>query len=129
MILQANFIAIIGLFLFPFRVLSEDKPPAEVQRKPIAIAKIDRKTPVDFEKEEGAGSDNLQAKIMGLLCLIYGGFLLLLMAIPNPWTGRLAFAFCGAMMAGIGWLLSRASRAKVVKEAETRLAEAQTSST
>jgi Na+/proline symporter len=86
-------------------------------------------TPVDFEKEEGAGSDNLQAKVMGLLCLIYGGFLLLLMAIPNPWTGRLAFAFCGAMMAGIGCLLSRASRAKGVKEAETRLAEAQTSST
>ena len=43
----------------------------------------------------------------------------------NPahrWSGRLAFAFCGAMMAGIGLLLSRASRAKVVKEAEVRLA-------
>ena len=68
-------------------------------------------TPVDFEKEEGAGSDNMQAKVMGLLCLIYGGFLFLLMAIPNPLTGRLAFAFCGAMMGGIGGLLLRASRA------------------
>ena len=68
------------------------------------------RTPVDFEKEEGAGSDNMQAKIMGLLCLIYGGFLFLLMAIPNPLSGRFAFAFCGLMMAGIGALLLRASK-------------------
>src|SRR6185436_9183022 len=44
-------IAIIGLLLGPSHLLAEDLPPAEVQRKPIAIAKIDRKTPVDFEKE------------------------------------------------------------------------------
>src|SRR6266436_2389381 len=44
-------IAIIGLFLCPFRLPAEDIPPPDVQRKPIAIAKIDRKTPVDFEKE------------------------------------------------------------------------------
>src|SRR6266536_3825997 len=42
-------IAIIGLFLF--RLQAEDNPSADVQRKPIPIAKIDRKTPVDFEKE------------------------------------------------------------------------------
>jgi hypothetical protein len=59
-------------------------------------------TPVDFEKEEGPGSDNLQAKVMGILCMIYGGFILLLILIPNPWTGRIAFAFCGLMMLGIG---------------------------
>jgi len=68
-------------------------------------------TPVDFEKEEGIGSDNMQAKIMGILCLIYGGFILLLMTIPNPASGRLAFAFCGLMMAGIGGLLLRGSHA------------------
>src|SRR5204863_8506634 len=63
------------------------------------------KTPVDFEKEEGRSSDNLQAKIMGLLCMIYGVFILLLMLIPNAWTGRAAFAFCGVTMAGIGLTL------------------------
>src|SRR5437870_1722747 len=51
--IKENFIvmAIIGLFLCPLRLLAEDNPPADVQRKAIAIAKIDRKTPVDFEKE------------------------------------------------------------------------------
>jgi WD40 repeat protein len=33
------------------RLLAQDNAPAEVQRQPIPVAKIDRKTPVDFEKE------------------------------------------------------------------------------
>src|SRR4051794_25796634 len=51
--LKENFIAIaiIGLVLCSFHLLAEDSPPPDAQRKPIAIAKIDRKTPVDFEKE------------------------------------------------------------------------------
>src|SRR5262249_28030774 len=67
-------------------------------------------TPIDFAKEQGRGSDNLQAKIMGSLCLIYGGFILLLMLIPNPPSGRLAFGFCGLTMTGIGLVLWRAGR-------------------
>src|SRR6266516_2407882 len=51
--IKKNFLvlAIIGVFLCPFRLLAEDSPPADVQRKPIPIAKIDRKTSVDFERE------------------------------------------------------------------------------
>jgi Na+/proline symporter len=108
-------------------LFAESRPIDERQRVGEFFQRLH--TPVDFEKEEGAGSDNLQARIMGLLCLIYGGFLLLLMAIPNPWTGRLAFGFCALMMGGIGWMQSRASRAKVVQEAESRLVEPQTTST
>jgi Na+/proline symporter len=70
----------------------------------------DLNTPIDFEREEGAGSDNLQAKVMGLLCMIYGGFITLLVLIPNAWSKRWAFVFCGAVMFGIGALLNRASR-------------------
>jgi Na+/proline symporter len=70
-------------------------------------------TPVDFAREEGGpGSDNLQAKVMGMLCLIYGGFITLLALIPNPLIGRLAFVFCGGVMFGVGALLKRASKAK-----------------
>jgi Na+/proline symporter len=65
--------------------------------------------PVDFAKEEGGpGSDNVQAKTMGLLCLIYGGFITLLAAIPNPLSGRLSFIFCGLVMFCIGGALYRA---------------------
>src|SRR5436190_8614753 len=44
-------ISIIGVLVCPGHLLAEDNAVADVQRKPIAITKIDRKTPVDFEKE------------------------------------------------------------------------------
>ena len=72
----------------------------------------DLRTPIDFEREQGPGSDNLQAKVMGILCLIYGGFITLLVLIPNDWSKRWAFLFCGAVMFGIGWMLHRASKYK-----------------
>src|SRR5947199_3483974 len=49
--IKENLIVIVIIGLFLFRLLAEDSPPADVQRKPIPIAKLDRKTPVDFEKE------------------------------------------------------------------------------
>src|SRR3954466_2185588 len=52
--LQKRFviITVAGLLLLcSFRLPAENKPSSDVQRKPIPIAKIDRKTPVDFEKE------------------------------------------------------------------------------
>ena len=93
-----------------------DRRRAPPRREPSA-ERVDQffaemRTPVDFEREEGPGSDNLQAKVMGMLCLIYGGFITLLALIPNPLIGRLAFVFCGAVMFGVGWMLHRASKFK-----------------
>jgi hypothetical protein len=99
----------------------EDSPveyaSAPVRAEPTEYERVDRffkemRTPVDFEREQGPGSDNMQAKIMGMLCLIYGGFITLLALIPNPLSGRIAFIFCGAVMFGVGWILHRASRFK-----------------
>ena len=94
-------------------LFGETRPAEEKQRVEEFFVKLH--TPVDFEKEEGAGSDNLQARVMGLLCLIYGGFVLLLMLIPNSPGGRLAFAFCGLMMTGCGGLLLRGSRSTAIE--------------
>ena len=71
------------------------------------------RTPIDFEKEIGAGKDSVQSKTLGNLCLIYGGFVTLMALVPNPPTGRLAFLFCGGLIGGVGWLLYRASKKKV----------------
>jgi hypothetical protein len=67
-------------------------------------------TPIDFEKEIGKGKDSVQSKTLGILCLIYGGFVLLMALVPNPFTGRLAFLFCGGLIGGVGLLLYRASQ-------------------
>jgi Na+/proline symporter len=91
-------------------LMSPRRPPAEVER--VDRFFHDMNTPVNFEREQGPGSDNLQAKIMGILCLIYGGFITALALIPNPLSGRIAFVFCGAVMFGVGWLLHRGSKFK-----------------
>ncbi len=79
-------------------------------------------TPIDFETEVGEGKDSVQSKTLGILCLIYGSFVLLGVLIPqetNPIAGRLAFLFCGGLIAGIGLLLFRASKKQAVAEDAT----------
>ena len=52
--------------------------------------------------------ENLTIELsIGRLCLIYGLFVMLMVAIPNPLSGRLAFVFCGGVMTLSGWLLVR----------------------
>lgn len=70
--------------------------------------------PVDFAAEEGANSDNLQSRLLGLLALCYGSFISLLALIPNPLTGRLGFLFCGGVVIIVGLALRRAARARPV---------------
>lgn len=71
------------------------------------FARLER--PVDHEGEGGASdSDEMQAKVLGKLCLVYGGFISLLGAIiPNSFSGRMCFFFCGFLIVGIGCLLYR----------------------
>jgi SSS family solute:Na+ symporter len=71
---------------------------------------VTMKTPIDFEREIGAASDRQQGDALGLLCLCYGAFILLLALIPNPPSGRLGFVFCGGVILAIGFALRRARR-------------------
>ena len=64
---------------------------------------INLTTPVDKHGVEGVQTSIY--KLLGALCLVYGGFILLLVAIPNKFSGRLAFLFCGGVMFGVGALL------------------------
>jgi SSS family solute:Na+ symporter len=70
---------------------------------------VQMRTPVDFQREIGAGSDHQQAAVLGMLCLWYGGFISLLALIPNPLIGRLGFLFCGGVVLAIGLALRWAS--------------------
>jgi Na+/proline symporter len=70
------------------------------------------KTPIDFACEQGGATDGAQLRLMGRLGVAYGGFVLLLVLIPNPPLGRAAFGFVGAVIGGVGaWLLRTARRA------------------
>jgi len=70
------------------------------------------RTPVEKQ-----GQPEVQASIyrlLGALCLVYGLCIVLLIAIPNSFSGRLCFLFCGATIAGAGGLLLRLA-ARTVK--------------
>jgi Na+/proline symporter len=66
---------------------------------------------------EKAREDSAIAGSIGKLCLIYGGFIMLMAASPNAWTGRLCFLACGGVMFGTGLFLAlryRVSRAPLL---------------
>ncbi len=61
-------------------------------------------TPVDYSGEGGEESDSMQARVLGMLWFIYGGFISILgLIIPNPLGGRVAFAFCGLFIIAHRW--------------------------
>ncbi len=75
--------------------------------------------PVNYKAEEGKESDDVQARILGILCFIYGGFISLLgMIVPNPLEGRACFWFCGLLIMGVGGLLYRASKAHKKRQSD-----------
>jgi Na+/proline symporter len=83
-------------------------PIAEQERIEKFFTNLD--TPVDEHGVEGV--QTVIYKLLGALCLVYGGFILLLMAIPNKFSGRLAFLFCGGVMFGVGWALFKIGKRK-----------------
>ncbi|HEU6448598.1 MAG TPA: transporter [Verrucomicrobiae bacterium] len=76
------------------------------------------RTPVD--KHGVQGVQTTVYKLLGSLCMVYGVFILLLMAIPNRFNGRLAFLFCGGVMFGIGLALFKRGKWKEKHAAELK---------
>jgi solute:Na+ symporter, SSS family len=68
-------------------------------------------TPIDGVREGIANYDPIIYKMIGLLCLVWGGFVLLLMAIPQSTPHmNLCFLFIGGTIFGLGALLYAKSR-------------------
>lgn len=60
------------------------------------------RTPIDFEREVGGDNTPLQARAIGRLTLAFGLFILAMVLIPNPLSGRLAIAGCALVPLLIG---------------------------
>jgi Na+/proline symporter len=73
-------------------------------------------TPIDMKAESIANHDEMIYRMIGGLCLVYGVFVLLLMAIPNSLAGRLCFLFCGGAIFIAGAIQSLLAR-KLRREA------------
>ncbi|MDQ8179942.1 sodium:solute symporter family protein [Pelagicoccus sp. SDUM812005] len=71
------------------------------------------KTPVEASETGSGEKDASQGKALGILSMIYGGFVALLAIIPNPLSGRIAFLFCGGVLLVIGYALARTGKRPV----------------
>ncbi len=70
------------------------------------------KTPVHQSKGEELRENKAVAGSIGKLCIIYGGFVTLLVAIPNPIGGRLCFLGCGGSMVLFGLAIWKMNQTK-----------------
>lgn len=68
------------------------------------------KRPIENLTEEQVKENHKVVGAIGVLCMIFGGFVLLLMLVPNEGLKRLAFLFSGGCIFGVGWLLRRISK-------------------
>jgi hypothetical protein len=73
--------------------------------------------PVDHMGEGGENQDAMQYRIVGLLSVTMGGFLLLCMAIPNGLRGRLCFLIIGGILMAMGLGFQRANRKQITLDA------------
>jgi Na+/proline symporter len=68
------------------------------------------KRPIEDLTAEQVKENHKVVGAIGVLCMIFGSFILLMMAIPNENTKRLAFLFCGGIVFAVGWFLRRVSQ-------------------
>lgn len=62
-------------------------------------------TPINAAADNIINRDAVVYRTLARLCLAFGTFVLLLMAIPNSFGGRLCFLYIGGVIAGFGLLL------------------------
>ena len=75
-------------------------------------------TPIDMNEEhlEEYENDSKQYLVLGRLCLIYGGFVMMLNFIPNSWESRLYISLVGALILIVGlvlWVMGKRIRSKI----------------
>jgi Na+/proline symporter len=68
------------------------------------------KTPVGDLTEEQVKENHKVVGAIGLLCMIFGSFALLMLLVPNDGVKRLGFLFNGGILVATGWSLRRVSK-------------------
>jgi Na+/proline symporter len=80
------------------------------------------RTPVEGMTAEQVKENHGIVGAIGRLCMIFGGFVLLMMVIPNPGLKRMGFLFCGGIIFVTGALLHTVSKRKLRSETQAQAA-------
>jgi len=111
-------IVVVGLSWFFFTSLFYEASSPEYKASVEEFA-VRLREPVTRAPGEVTREDTSIGASIGRLCLIYGTFIMVLMAIPNPLLGRLCFGFCGGTMVAVGLILRHHHRRLVAVAAQT----------
>ncbi|QIA65423.1 transporter [Vibrio astriarenae] len=85
------------------------KEPAKARSEELQAFWTDVDTPVVEEPGQDE-YDRQQRLMLGKLILVFGVLVTLMVLIPNPMLGRLAFVFCGAVIVTVGGLLLKSAK-------------------
>jgi len=97
------------------------KAPASERSKELNAFWEDVATPVI----EGEGQDEMdrqQRNMLGKLLLVFGGLVTLMVLIPNPFWGRMAFVFCGVVIVTVAGLLLMSAKKSNIEELQVATA-------
>ena len=107
-------VCVVCIAWFFFTSLFYESSPAEY-KKNVDEFFTRLHTPIHELSEEQVKENHKIVGAIGVLCMIFGGFVLLMTAVSNPLKGRMAFVFCGGALFLTGWVLQIIS-----KRAETK---------
>ena len=68
------------------------------------------KTPIEALTAEQSQENHRIVGSIGKLCMVFGSFVLMMMAVPNPLMKRFGFLFCGGLIFVVGTLLARVAK-------------------
>ncbi|MEP4079420.1 sodium:solute symporter family protein [Haloferula sp.] len=102
----------VGSAFYLSTMLFYKEPTDPVRRDEVDTLFKNLNTPVESSEDGSEKMDSNQGKSLGVLSMIYGGFILLLALIPNEATGRIAFLFCGGVLLLIGYALKSGGKKK-----------------
>ncbi|MBN2643704.1 MAG: hypothetical protein JXR78_18790 [Victivallales bacterium] len=111
-------VATVGWFFFSSLFYNKTK---EEYKEQVNLFFIDIKTPIDHKKEDVRNQDAMQYRLVGIMCIIFGGFATLGMLIPNPLSGRLCFLFVGGIILTLGIVLFSISVKKLKDDPNAEL--------
>ncbi len=98
------------IFFFGSALFYRGSPAAHRAAVDALFAKL--RTPIEPTSTETRLSDEPVYRLLGVLCIVYGGFILLMTLIPNPPVGRACFVFVGGIIGGAGLALHAVARRK-----------------
>lgn len=112
----------VGTCWYFFTALFYKKTTSAAYRQEVQAFFKDMNTPIDHEKEHNGNQDAPQYKFMGILCLVYGGIIMLGFVIPNILSDRMIFIYNGGFIALVGgtlYYVYRRKKAPAVQVEET----------